>query len=413
MHPTPITIKLRSGIRVHCSGAIGEESISGIVESFFLIFTGAALLATLALYSRQPLLVAYIAIGCVLGPHGLQLVADPDVLTEIAEIGIIFLLFLVGLDLQPAKLRNMLGEGLLTALGSTLAFFALGFGLMLAFGFNTREALVTGIAVTFSSTIIGIKLLPTTVLHHRHIGEIVVSLLLIQDLVAILALILLTGFSGDLTDTLTSLGWALAGLPVVTAAAFVGVRFAVLPLIAKFDAFHEFIFLLALGWCLGIASLAVLCGLSLEIGAFVAGVALATSPISQYIAESLRPLRDFFLVLFFFSVGAALNPELLLEMLLPTVLLALALVVAKPVVFALLLRAQGETPETAWESGYRLGQASEFSLLVSYVAAGSLLGAEAAHVLQGATVLTMILSTYAVIFRYPSPIAVSARLRRD
>jgi Kef-type K+ transport system membrane component KefB len=206
----------------------------------------------------------------------------------------------------------------------------------------------------------------------------------------------------------------LAALPLLVALAYAGVRFVVLPLIKRFDAFHEFIFLLALGWCLGLATAAHAAGLSFEIGAFVAGVALAISPISQYIAESLRPLRDFFLVLFFFSVGAGLDIALMLHVLLPVLLLAMAIVAAKPVVFATLLRWQGEAPDTAWESGYRLGQASEFSLLMTYVAASTaLLGNEAAHVIQGATVLTMILSTYVVVFRYPTPIAVSNRLRRD
>jgi len=367
-----------------------------------------------ALYTRQPLLVAYIAIGCMLGPHGFALVRDAELLGEIAEIGIIFLLFLVGLDLQPAKLGAMFGKGTLTAVASALVFSVLGFVLMKTFGFTTTEAVITGLAVTFSSTIIGIKLLPTTVLHHRHIGEIVVALLLLQDLLAILALILIEGYGDTFMNTLGSLGSVLASLPIVIAIAFAGVRYGVLPLLRKFDAFHEFIFLIALGWCLGIASLAEQVGLSFEIGAFVAGVSLATSPIAQYIAESLRPLRDFFLVLFFFSVGAEIDLVLLVELLLPTVLLALMLVAIKPVVFAGLLRWQGETKETAWEAGYRLGQASEFSLLVSYVAGTSaLIGNEAAHVIQGATVLTLILSTYAVIFRYPSPIAVNPRLRRD
>ena len=137
----------------------------GITESFFLIFTGAAVFATAALYTRQPLLVAYIALGALIGPHGLALVSDPELLSEIAEIGIIFLLFLVGLDLPPAKLKNMAGEGFLTALITTVVFFLIGFSLMLAFGFTTSEAIVTGVAVTFSSPIIGLKLLPTTVLH--------------------------------------------------------------------------------------------------------------------------------------------------------------------------------------------------------------------------------------------------------
>jgi len=160
---------------------------TGIIESFFYIFAGAAVLATFALYTRQPMLVAYIVLGCLLGPFGGAYVSDPKLLSEIAEFGIIFLLFLVGLNLQPSKLKNMVGESLLTALGTTLAFFLIGFGVMAAFGFSMVEAAVTGIAASFSSTILGIKLLPTTALHHRHIGEMVVSLLLIQDLLAILS----------------------------------------------------------------------------------------------------------------------------------------------------------------------------------------------------------------------------------
>jgi len=387
---------------------------TGIIESFFYIFTGAALLATLALYTRQPMLVAYIALGCLLGPFGYGWVDDPALLSEIAEFGIIFLLFLVGLDLQPAKLKNMVGESLLTALGTTAASFALGFGVMLAFGFTLMEAAVTGIAASFSSTILGIKLLPTTALHHRHVGEIVVSLLLIQDLLAILAILLLTGLGVDMQALVTSLASIFLGLPLLGVVAVLGVRFGLLYLIKKFDAFHEYIFLIAIGWCLGIANLAAFVGLSLEIGAFIAGVSLATSPIAAYIAESLRPLRDFFLVLFFFSVGAALDIQLIPEVWLPAALLAALLIGIKPWVFAVLLKVQGEEKPVAWEVGYRLGQASEFSLLLSYIAiANQLVSDGAALIIQFSTVLTLVVSSYFVIFRYPSPIAPNARLRRD
>lgn len=386
-----------------------------IVESFFLIFAGAAVLATLALYGRQPLLLAYIAIGCIFGPHGLALVADAELLAEIAEIGIVFLLFLVGLDLQPGKLKNVAAKSSLVALVSSVAFFALGFGLMAAFGHSWTEAAVAGMAVTFSSTILGIKLLPATVLHHRHIGELVIGLLLIQDLIAIIALLFLSAYGGSLEALLSNVAIAICvALPLLATAAYLGVRFVLQPLLRKFDVFHEFIFLLAIGWCLGLASLAAMTGLSLAIGAFVAGVSLATSPIAMYIAESLRPLRDFFLVLFFFSVGAAFDLELMLEAALPTLLLAALLVGLKPGIFAALLRWQGENRATAWEVGGRLGQASEFSLLLSYVAlSAGLLGEDAAQIIQGATVLTLIASSYLVIFRYPSPIAIRAELRRD
>ena len=384
----------------------------GIVDSFFVIFTGAAALAALALYTRQPLIVAYIVLGCLVGPHGFALITDDRVLAEVGEIGIMFLLFLVGLDLPPTKLKDMVGESVLTAIASTAVFFGIGFAVMTLFGFTWIEAAITATACVFSSTILGIKLLPTTALHHRHIGEIVISLLLIQDLIAIVALIVLAGLDaqgGVLATTLT----VVVALPVVAAVAYLGVRFGIVPLLTRFDVYQEFTFLLAVGWCLGVASLSHHMYLSWEIGAFVAGVSLANSPIAQYITENLRPLRDFFLVLFFFSVGAAIDPAMMLHVWLPTLLLALILVVAKPPVFRALLRWQKESDDVSREVGYRLGQASEFSLLLVFVAGTALISAEAAHVVQGATVLTLLVSSYLVVFRYPSPIAISADLRRD
>ena len=382
-----------------------------ILESFFFIFTGAAVLAAVALFTRQPLIVAYIAVGCVFGPHGLKLVPDADLLREIGEIGIIFLLFLVGLDLPPAKLKHMLGRSIVTGLASCGVFFVLGFAVMAAFGFTWVEALVTGVACMFSSTILGIKLLPTTVLHHRHTGELVITLLLIQDLVAVVALLVVQGAQSGGNMAVTALTVVVA-LPAVLAVAFAGVRYVVEPLLKRFDVFPEFTFLLAIGWCLGVGSLSHWLNLSWEIGAFAAGVALANSPIAIYIAESLRPLRDFFLVLFFFAVGAAIDANLLLHVWLPTLLLGVVVVATKPLVFQALLRWRSEAKGVSREIGYRLGQCSEFSILLAYVA-GTLLSADAAHVIQGATVITLLASTYLVIFRYPSPIAVSKQLRRD
>ena len=384
-----------------------------IAELFLLIFAGAALLATIALYTRQPVLVAYIAIGIIAGPNGVGWVGDPAVVRDVSEIGIIFLLFLVGLDLQPSKLRNIFGKTVGTALASSVAFFAIAYAIMWAFGFRGADAWIAAIAAVFSSTIIGLKLLPTTVLHHRHIGEIVVGLLLIQDLLAIVALIVL-GAGTSLTAMLASVTQIFIALPLIVVVAFLAVRFGMLPLMRRWDAFHEFIFLAAVGWCFAVAFACRRFGLSLEIGAFVAGVTLATSPIAMYIAESLRPLRDFFLVLFFFSVGAGIDPHVLREEAWPAVALAIALIVAKPLVLHGLLRLRGEETKVSLETGVRLGQMSEFSLLLVFLATSSqLMSASASHVVQGATVLTFVLSTYMVIFRYPSPIAVIERLRRD
>ena len=165
-----------------------------VVFSIFLIFTGAAVLATLALYARQSLLVAYILLGVLFGPWGFGLVADVTLLKDMAHIGIIFLLFLLGLHLHPQKLLHMFGEAALVTAVSSAACAALGFGAAWLSGFGLRESLVVGAAVMFSSTIIGLKLLPATVLHHQRMGEIVISILLLQDLIAIVILLLLQGW---------------------------------------------------------------------------------------------------------------------------------------------------------------------------------------------------------------------------
>ena len=383
-----------------------------LFTSFFLIFTGAAVLASVALFTRQPLLVAYIVLGALLGPYGLELVADTNLLTDIAHIGIIFLLFLLGLDMQPSHLIHMLKKATLVAIASSALFLGIGFSVGSLFGFSQAESVIIGAAVMFSSTIIGIKLLPTTVLHHKHTGELVVGLLLLQDVIAIIVLLILN--SGGGSDPMSSFFKSAIALPALGVFAWAGVRYVILPLLMKFDRFHEYIFLVAIGWCLGMAEAAKLGGLSAEMGAFIAGIALATSPISQYIATNLKPLRDFFLILFFFSVGASFNLNLIGLILVPALILTLAVLVLKPVIFRLLLGRISESPSTGWEIGFRLGQISEFSLLIAYLAfAGGLIGTEASHVIQATAILSFLLSTYIVIFNYPSPIAVKDSLRKD
>jgi len=389
-----------------------------IVSSFFLIFSGAAILASIVLYTRQPIIIAYIVLGALIGPYGLHYVTDAHLLSEIAEIGIIFLLFLLGLDMQPSSLVHMLKKATVVAIASSLIFAFTGFAIGQMFSYSVTESIIIGCAMMFSSTIIGIKLLPTTVLHHKHTGELVVGLLLLQDLVAIVVLLILGGKNpADLaTQNNGALDFikTLLTLPLLTAFVFFMVKHVIFKLIMAFDRFHEYIFLLAIGWCLGISELAHYIGLSYEIGAFLAGISIATSPIAQYIAENLKPLRDFFLVLFFFSLGASFNLSLLGDVILPALLLAGLIIIIKPVVFRLLLKTTKEPDDISWEVGFRLGQISEFSLLIAYLAtASALIGVEASHLIQATAILTFIFNSYIVIFRYPSPIAISDRLRRD
>jgi len=385
-----------------------------ITFSFFLIFTGAAVFASIALYTRQPLIIAYIALGAVIGPYGLSLVTDLKLLSDIGHVGIIFLLFLLGLDMQPQALWATLRKSTVVAVFSSAIFMGVGYAVAQLFGFNTIDALIIGAAMMFSSTIIGIKLLPTTVLHHRHIGELMIGLLLLQDLLAIIVLMLLLSASAEEATAASDLVISLLSLPLLGAGAWLAVKFVLLPLITRFDRFHEYIFLLAIGWCLGLAESAQLLGLSAEIGAFIAGISIATSPISQYIAVNLKPLRDFFLILFFFSVGARFDLALLNQVLLPALVLSALVLGLKPVVYRFLLKGVSEKRVLAWDLGFRLGQASEFSLLIAYVAtASALISQEASLLIQATTIITLLVSSYIVVLNYPTPIAIADRLRRD
>lgn len=384
-----------------------------ILYTIFLIFTGASVLATIALYARQSLLIAYIALGLIAGPHVTGLVADPALVADIANVGIIFLLFLLGLNLEPDDLKHLLREATVVTLLSCATFALTGFVISMAFGFTPVDSIVIGTAMMFSSTIVGLKLLPTSALHHQRMGEIIVSILLLQDIIAVVALLLLDELGNEGSAILDVLGMLIL-LPTIAATAYFISKYVLAKLFQKFDQISEYIFLATVGWCLGIAELAHAVGLSHEIGAFIAGVSLAANPIARYIAESIKPLRDFFLIMFFFGLGAGFDITSVSGVILPALTLAVAAVIMKPVIFKLLLRREKEKAGMSGEIGVRLGQISEFSLLVAVVAVSAgVISEEASMTVQTATLITFIVSSYWIVMRYPTPIAVDDRLRRD
>ena len=384
-----------------------------IIFSIFLIFTGAAILASIALFARQSLLVAYILLGGLLGPWGFKLIDDASIIQQIGHIGIIFLLFLLGLNLQPAQLLRMFREATLVTVASSLGFAAIGVLISRAFGFQLFECLLIGASMMFSSTIIGLKLLPTTALHHRHVGQVMISILLLQDIIAIGILLFLEGISqtGVEWEQIGMLGIALPTLIVVS---LLFERYILQRLMRRFDTIQEYVFLTSIGWCLGMAQLAKTMGLSYEIGAFIAGVSLATSPIALFISERFKPLRDFFLIMFFFSLGASFNINMLPDIFIPAAILAILMLFSKPLIFSRLLRSTGESSGLSKEVGMRLGQVSEFSLLIALLAlnAGAI-GTRASYLIQATTLITFMVSSYLIMLKYPTPIAVSDKLRKD
>ena len=384
-----------------------------IIFSIFIVFTSAALLASVALFARQALLVAYIVAGILLGPSVFNVVQNTEFSRQLAEVGIMFLLFLLGLNLHPQKLVTLLKQSTLVTFGSSMVFASIGLITAWMLKFSLLDQLVIAGAFMFSSTIIGLKLLPTSVLHHQHMGEVIISILLLQDILAILLLLILETQGTGLHQVygLAKLVLVLPGLILFT---FVVEHYILARLMKKFDTIREYVFLLAIGWCLGIAQLAHFAGLSYAIGAFIAGVSIAVGPISLHISESLKPVRDFFLVIFFFSLGASLDISIAGELLIPAIITSGFLLLAKPLVFRWLLYKCGESKQDSGEIGVRLGQLSEFSLLLCFLAMSvGLISLRASNFIQICTVVSFIISTYLITLRYPTPIATSDELRRD
>ncbi len=384
-----------------------------LIFLLFIVLASASMAATVMLWARQALIVGYLMAGVICGPWVLGWVSDTRVIGELSEAGIIFLLFLLGLDLTPQKLLALLKQTTLVTLMTSVLFFVSGTMLGLVFNFPLHDAALIGAACMFSSTIIGIKLLPTTVLHHRHTGEVIISVLLLQDLIAIAVIIALQAMSKGST-TPGDLLMPLLGLPLLAVGGYAFERWIIMPLFRRFDQVQEFVFLLTIAWCLGMAWAGHAVGLSYELGAFLGGIIMATSPIAKFISTRLYPLRDFFLVLFFFALGAQLNLDVVPAVLLPASLLAIGMLAIKPAIFRFALGRVSESPKLAWETGWRLGQMSEFSLLITFMAMQvPIFSPDVVILIQVATVLSIVGSSSIIVFNFPTPMAASRALRKD
>lgn len=376
-----------------------------------IIIIASALLAWLSLLLRQPIIIAYILAGILLGPWGLRLVSNIDFIDEVSKIGISLLLFIAGLSLHPRKIMETFGRTFTMTLATSLIFALVSGGLLLAIGLSPTEAAIGGGAMMFSSTILVLKLMPTTTLHQQHMGAIGIAVLIIQDLMAILLIAFIKG-KANLSIAAGLLG-ILKGIMLVVAA-LVAQRYVLNHIIEQVERYRELLNLLVLGWCFGIALGAEAIGLSHETGAFIAGIALADNSIARLIAEELKMFRDFFLVLFFFALGAQLDFSLMKSIALPAILLSALLLFIKPLVFRRALKLTGETPKFSKELSVRLGQNSEFTFIIAVIAAKQgLLSATASQLLHLVTILTMAVSSYLLVSYYPSPLASKPSLKID
>jgi Kef-type K+ transport system membrane component KefB len=383
------------------------------ITDLSVLLAAAALLSFLAVLLKQPIIIAYIFCGMAIGPSGLGWVREADFIDGVSRIGTTLLLFLAGLCLHPQKLLRSFRATAPVTLGSCSVFFLAAFLLARLFGFNMTDAATIGLALMFSSTILVVKLLPTTTLHHQRMGAVAISILIMQDLLAILVLAFLRCRCSSQSQ------WAAFGLLIVKLCFFLGIlflieQFVLRRIMLRVERWHESLFVLGLAWCFGIASVSHRMGLFFETGAFFAGVVLARHPISLFISERFKPIRDFFLVLFFFSLGAKLELAVLREIWMPAVVLTAIFVLIKPWVFKKLFILCGERDAFAGEAGIRLGQVSEFSLLIAVMAFQmGLITHNASQLVEFVAILTFVISSYIVISRCPTPLGTLERLRRD
>src|SRR6056297_3115275 len=256
---------------------------------------------------RQPLIISYILTGIVCGPIFLNLInSEQDFFNIFAKFGVILLLFLVGLSLNINYLRRIGKTALVAGIGQVIFTSLVGFFIFLSLGFSTWSSIFLAISITFSSTIIITKLLSDKKEIRSVYGRYTIGLMLVQDIIAILIMIFLPAL-GLGESLLPSLGLLLLKSLIFLAGVYLLTRIILPVLLDKVAESGEFLLIFTLGWCFAIVGVAEWAGLSLEVGAIIAGLALAASEYRTEIVSRIKPLRDFFIALFFIILGSEMN----------------------------------------------------------------------------------------------------------
>lgn len=346
---------------------------------------------------RQPLMIGHIITGLIVGPYFLNIVHSTETIDLFSQLGIALLLFIVGLSLNPRVIKEVGSVSLVTGVGQVLLTLLIGFALASLLGFPPIQATYIGIALTFSSTIIILKLLSDKKDLNRLYGKIATGFLLVQDLIAVAILIVVSSSTSNLDATTLLTQMAIKGAILLAVISFVTVY--ILPTLSNFFARNqEFLFLFSLSWGLGLALLFKMLGFSVEIGALAAGITLATSPYNYEISAKLRPLRDFFIILFFILLGSHLSIDQISGVIIPALIFSLVILIGNPIIMMSLMGALGYNKRTGFKAGLTVAQISEFSLvLISMGAKVGQLPAEIVSLITVVALITITASTYMII----------------
>lgn len=311
---------------------------------------------------KQPLIIGYILSGILAGPFFFNLVQESEAIGLFSEMGIAFLLFIVGLHLSPKVIKEVGKVSLITGLGQILFTFVVGYFAAILLGFDSTTAIFIAIALTFSSTIIIMKLLSDKDALEKLYGKVSIGFLLVQDLVAILILIVVASLAGGENSGNVLISTLLKG--VILIAVLVPISRYVLPKFSEFIArSQEFLFLFAIAWGFGLSLLFVYAGFSIEVGALIAGIMLSMTPYSYEISSKLKPLRDFFLISFFIILGSQMVFSNFSNFVIPAIVFALIVVIGNPLIVMVLMGRLGYSKKSGFMSGLTVAQIGEFSLI--------------------------------------------------
>ncbi|OHB11995.1 MAG: hypothetical protein A3G99_02835 [Candidatus Zambryskibacteria bacterium RIFCSPLOWO2_12_FULL_39_23] len=373
-----------------------------------LILVLASLLALFMRILRQPLIVGYIATGILVGPYFLNLLHSQESLELFSKIGISILLFIVGLTLNPDIVREVGKISFVTGIGQVIFTSFIGYFIIYSLGLDISGSLYTAIALTFSSTIIILKLLIDRGDAGKLYGKISIGFLLVQDLVATIILLLVTAI-GSVTTLAVTVGAVTSELlylfvygGLVSFLLYFISKY-ILPKVVSFvGANQEVLFIFSIAWGLGLSSLFYVIGFSIEIGALIAGVMLAVSPFAYEISARMKPLRDFFILIFFILLGAQMVLSQFNTILLPAIILSLFVLIGNPFIVFILMNLLGYRNKTSFMAGLTVAQISEFSLIL--VALGFSLGHITQSVVSLVTlvgIITIACSTYLIMYADP------------
>ena len=348
---------------------------------------------------KQPIIIGYIIAGMIISPFILEAGASKEIITVFSDFGIAFLLFIVGLHLNPKIIKEIGTASLLIGASQIAITFTLTFLVATQLiGFDFITSIYVSIALTFSSTIIIMKLLSDKKQLDSLYGKISIGVLIIQDLVAIAVLMFISSMSNGTSFSSFAVKGLLGGSGAIIILFLFG--FYILPrMIKNIAKSQELLFLFSICWCFVVAAIFIWLGFSLEIGALVAGIVLSISPYSTEISSKIRPLRDFFLIIFFIILGLNINISSINTIIVNALILSTIALLFKPIILMSLSAMFGYTKRTNFLVGSTLAQISEFSLIV--LGLGVAMGHIVEEILSTlilTSIITITLSTYLIIY---------------